>query len=104
MTSVAGFTITTGAPDRELAAFAIQGYTKWGVTVVCAGQRLKPHMTVPLPILRNPQDGISLITSTATADRGLWQLTSQVIGGSYDSLPLEPAQLWLAKAPVPGSD
>ena len=104
VTNVAGFTITSGAPDRALVAFAIQGYTKSGVTVVCAGQRLRPHTTVPLPILRDPQDGISLVMSTATADRGLWQLTSQVIGGSYDSLPLESAQLWLARAPVPGGD
>lgn len=104
VTSVSGFTMTSGAPDRPLSAFAIQGYTKSGATVVCAGLRLRPHTTVPLPILRNPQDGISLVTNTATADRGLWQLTIQVIGGSYDSLPLESAQLWLARAPVPGSD
>lgn len=104
MTSVAGFTITFGASDRAIAAFAIQGYTKSGVTVVCAGQRLRSHTTVHLPILHDPQDGISLVTSTATADRGLWQLTSQVIGGSYDSLPVESARLWLARAPVPGGD
>jgi hypothetical protein len=49
--SVAGFTITSGVPGRALAAFAIQGYTQAGEVVVCAGQQLRPHTTVPLSIL-----------------------------------------------------
>lgn len=104
VTSVVGFAMTSSSPDRSLAAFAIQGYTKSGVTVLCVGQRLIPQGAPPLPILHNPQDGISLVTSTATADRGLWRFTSQLIGGSYDSLPLKSARLWLARSPIPDGD
>jgi hypothetical protein len=104
VTSVAGFAMTSSSPDRFLAAFAIQGYTKSGVTVLCVGQRLMPQGASPLPILHDPQDGISLVTSTATADRGLWRLTSQLIGGSYDSLPFKAAQLWLVRTPVPNGE
>ena len=96
--------MTSSSPNRPLAAFAIQGYTKSGVTVLCVGQRLMPQGAPPLPILHNPQDGISLVTSTATAHRGLWRFTSQLIGGSYDSLPLKSARLWLARAPIPDGD
>jgi len=104
VTNVAGFTMTSASPDRSLAAFAIQGYTKSGVTVLFTGQRLMPHRALPTPILRDPQDGISLVTSTATAVRGPWQLTSQLIGGSYGSLPFKSAQLWLATAPIPAGN
>ena len=104
VTMEAGFSVTSGGHNRVLAAFALEGNTKSGATVLCSGQRLVPDMTRSLPIIRNPQDGISLVTDTVMLDRGSWQLSSQVVGGSYNSLPLRSAQLWLAQAPIPNGD
>ncbi len=104
VTMEAGFTVTSGGPNRSLTAFALEGHTTSGVTVLCSGQRLVPDMTLSLPIIRSPQDGISLVTNTAMLDRGSWQLSSQVVGGSYNSLPLKSAQLWLAQVPIPNGD